>query len=612
MNNLTTRKIVLGALMALVLAFSVQGNLADALTFSRLSNSGDLQTALPNQQNGFKIRFSLSNPRADTTPITDIDRNLIKDSRSEGGTANARIDGSGYLINDNGHRRSAAASTLSNTHTRDADNTTYNPVSGTFYVVGGSNVSGSSPTNGNVVDGDGAAVYIQTGTFPNFTYPRATAPPDAQVPAKNRYHYNEEAIKIAVASTTAGTVYITKVGIYEFTDTSKAEHDLLERGTDSSKNKLGSGVEVTFNATEAGVVTITITDETPTEDAPTDGTANRIQFTVYVVKQQSAVQNQATTFEGTDGVEYGYDTEDPQLNGGDTDTPTNSRFDFDTTDAPVYYTVEGTGQVYISLGGTRRTSPTKTLWTSSAAPVYLDVNRGTNKVNAYISGNQGKKIIYIFSGATPDKYPGIEITQGNNQTGATEARLEESLKVRVTDGNNRPVPGVAVGFTSVINPSEATADSHRFIPFPGTTVYGSGSSLTTAINLNSPPFPDLVDNTADTTRTTANQPGANTAIFVQTGSDGAVEVYFQLSDATGAHQINANLHGDPFDLSQAFDATAVDASRSASLVLVSGDNQSADAATKDVKDPLVVRVRRPGGYRIAECNNQVHRTHRRA
>ena len=42
MNNLTTRKIVLGLLMTLVLAFSVQGT-ADAI--SRLTrSSGDLQT----------------------------------------------------------------------------------------------------------------------------------------------------------------------------------------------------------------------------------------------------------------------------------------------------------------------------------------------------------------------------------------------------------------------------------------------------------------------------------------------------------------------------------------------------------------------------------------
>ena len=56
MNNLTTRKIVLGMLMALVLAFSVQG-IADALTFST-SRTGDLETKADNQE--FTIRLSAS------------------------------------------------------------------------------------------------------------------------------------------------------------------------------------------------------------------------------------------------------------------------------------------------------------------------------------------------------------------------------------------------------------------------------------------------------------------------------------------------------------------------------------------------------------------------
>ena len=42
MNNLTTRKIVLGLLMVLVLAFSVQG-IADAIDRIGRGTSGDLQ-----------------------------------------------------------------------------------------------------------------------------------------------------------------------------------------------------------------------------------------------------------------------------------------------------------------------------------------------------------------------------------------------------------------------------------------------------------------------------------------------------------------------------------------------------------------------------------------
>ena len=56
MNNLTTRKIVLGMLMALVLVFSVQGT-ADAITkFTR--GSGDLKLYAPDQD--FKVSFSVS------------------------------------------------------------------------------------------------------------------------------------------------------------------------------------------------------------------------------------------------------------------------------------------------------------------------------------------------------------------------------------------------------------------------------------------------------------------------------------------------------------------------------------------------------------------------
>ena len=83
MNNLTTRKIVLGMLMTLVLAFSVQG-IADALTFST-SRTGDLATESPTP-NDFDIRFSVS-LGSNTTRITDDMGRLIKDSTTDGGTS---------------------------------------------------------------------------------------------------------------------------------------------------------------------------------------------------------------------------------------------------------------------------------------------------------------------------------------------------------------------------------------------------------------------------------------------------------------------------------------------------------------------------------------------
>ena len=44
----------------------------------------------------------------------------------------------------------------------------------------------------------------------------------------------------------------------------KLDHTLLlEKGKDDTKDKLSGSVEVTFNAPEAAVVQITITDATP-------------------------------------------------------------------------------------------------------------------------------------------------------------------------------------------------------------------------------------------------------------------------------------------------------------------------------------------------------------
>ena len=69
MNNLTTRKIVLGLLMALVLVFSVQG-IADALTLTRRT-SDDLKTVRRGDQ--FTIRFNVS----DLTATTSADNETL-------------------------------------------------------------------------------------------------------------------------------------------------------------------------------------------------------------------------------------------------------------------------------------------------------------------------------------------------------------------------------------------------------------------------------------------------------------------------------------------------------------------------------------------------------
>ena len=102
MNNLTTRKIVLGLLMGLVLVFSVQG-IADALTFGT-SRSGDLQTIV--NENEFTISFSVSSKS--NTHITHTDDERITqpwtpDDGAPSGISTLTIGGNVYYIDSDGY-----------------------------------------------------------------------------------------------------------------------------------------------------------------------------------------------------------------------------------------------------------------------------------------------------------------------------------------------------------------------------------------------------------------------------------------------------------------------------------------------------------------------------
>ena len=151
-----TRNLCLGVLITLVLAFSVRG-IADALTFST-SRSGDLETEAPNEQ--FTIRFSVS--LKGNTAIRS-GGNLVKDSTTTGGAENHRIDSSGYLvveINDKEYR-TIDADTISEGDLVVDPRPTYDTE--TPAAAGTPATGRYVDTSGNLVDGDGDAVYVQTG-----------------------------------------------------------------------------------------------------------------------------------------------------------------------------------------------------------------------------------------------------------------------------------------------------------------------------------------------------------------------------------------------------------------------------------------------------------------
>ena len=135
-----------------------------------------------------------------------------------------------------------------------------------------------------------------------------------------------------------------------------------------------------------------------------------------------------------------------------------------------------------------------------------------------------------------------------------------------------------------------------FIPVPGTIVYGSGNALTTTISMLSLLLTTLMD---------VDDPlkCSNPVLWQQYLSKLIATAWHKFTTSSviqGCASSYANLIQKRVStISETFDADAVSGSRSASLVIVSGDNQRSDADTHDVDDPLVVRVRRPGGYRIS-------------
>ena len=584
MNNLTTRKIVLGMLMALVLAFSVQG-IADALEFrDHTSNDGDLQTILLDTE--FTIRFSAS-LGSNSTRIYDADRNLIKDSTTTGGAENVRIDSSGYLVVEINGRdyRTIVTDSISSGELVVDPRPTYNdddpssagPASPSYYV----------DSSKNVVNGAGEAVYVQTGTGVKadsspWRYTRAKADPTTKVPDDNRYHFNEEAVTITVT----GPAELKRIGSHTIGGTTQ---QLFEKGTDATKLSSSHTLTLRANATGPAPVQITIADNTPVSDIPDrngDGTigaddrAESLLFTVYVVPgTATGIPTRAST--GTDGIDIADDFGPKRI---------DDLFAF-PTNVPVTYEVQGSGRVFVKMGD-REGRETNKLETSSAAPVYLEMKRSSNRVTGWIRGTDAKResvsVTFINTYADP------QITGGDNQRGATRGQLSKPLEVTVKDSIPRAIPGgVVVGFSLG---TEVTGG--MFIPVPGTSVYiDNMDNLVTS----APGTPDEL-----TTVATATVPGPSTAIFVRTDSSGKAQAYFQLGSANGPQRVTITLPGVSLDPNKNpfantfFRATAanVESTDAATITITDGDGQRADV-DEPLDEPLVVLVRDVGGRIVA-------------
>ena len=507
MNNLTTRKIVLGMLMALVLTFSVQG-IADALTFTT-SRTGDLQKVVIADPE-FSIRFSVSLASPRVKPAYDD---------------------------------------YSRTPRGDIDKTI------------------------------GEVTYYEDDYDPDDNTTARGYDAETQVPYDTVHYYDQESIGIAVDNGT-----LKKVGRHT---ASGSSHTMYERShsdyDDAPDNqKLSGSVQLTLTADSIGKVTITITNSSVATDRKDGETPEAIIFTVYAV-QRSSLASRLTLAITVKGENYNLaDDYDDRINIGAAASNVPTKFEI----------TDGSGRLYVKESYAAPSGFTKppdsvgrsnrVLDTSDAAPVFLETNRGTNRVKVSTPGRPSAIAIFVY---TP---PRIQIVSGNDKTGATEGRLEEPLVVRVIDGKGRGVPGAIVTFSS------GRRAGSRFIPVPGTTVHIDDS------NNWANAYSDIDDVNNPVAVKSSLYPMTDTDsqvddVVVQANSSGEASVYFQMGSATERQEIDVNSLGAP---EATFIATAVTASRSASLVLVSGNNQRSDADTHDVEDPLVVRVRRAGGFRL--------------
>ena len=577
-NQLFTTNLFFVLIIILVLNLSTQTNLANALTLSRSSNSGDLQTIYPGDT--FTIKFSVG-----LTGSRDI-YNTATPRRQVSEDTTKLIDSSGYELES-----LVVGSTTR--YYRKASNDQIVDNSG--YVI-------HKDANDKIVNiTDNANNIIRTYTIKTGDRDRDAdgnqikAPPNTPLTDSLQHHYNDEAIGIVASDTNIPSLKRNNIEITRVTDVSQrlsspptttgTDYSLADKTQNRdlpSHKTLSSLITLTGRVSNTpGVYTVTITDITHSEDFPSAPSQDSLTFTIYVVKRTGTVAGATTTFDSTpdDGVEYGYNDQDIQLNNADTDDTGVSYFDFSENNAPIYYSVEGNGHLYVKAAADRMTTPTSPLLTSSAAPVYLKMNSSTNKVTAHVAGNPGKTAIFIFSGPTLNKVPRLEITAGDNQIGVTGGRLEDYLEVKVTDGNGRAVTEVAVKFDD----GDTITDSH-FIAVPGTTVYAQNPTVS--------PF----------STSTLTTPLPAQEIYIQTDNSGLAKVYYQLgataSTTLGDIKINASLagHTHPY-ISKEFSATGTTDSRTASLVILSGDSQSGTKGN-NLANSLVVIARSTAGHRI--------------
>ena len=501
MNNLTTRKIVLGLLMALVLVFSVQG-IADAVEFGEAT--GDLQT-ITEESGLFTITVPVTLGDNDTAIMNAANQLVSDDGRT-------RIDSSGYKVRDIGgieYRliKSNPTGTLVAADTPPLSAAGRAPSARRPYYV---------DSGGNVFDSNGDDVYVRTGSGTDaipWLYARATGDPADPVSLADRYHYNEEAIKIDIPSGITLTEPVR----------STSDVTLTETADSADSNNLASdtrNIILMGFATSTGKKTIKIIDSTPSSDRPGDA-AEMLTFTIYVVRLRKDISSTASIrLAGvTNGVGVGYyGRSAEQIYRGD------------SSHYPVTYTVYN-GIIYAQETVDRQTDDFTdtdgtgdTLVTSSAAQVYMLMGDNTTLVTAQVMGaspNSQTTAVYIYGYPTLDVVSGTLTDDANqNQMGEPGEQIGTAFQAKVTDEKEAPVQGVPVKF-DVKNKT------------------GAGGTLVPVTNNNGV----LTYTIVDSSNKVIEKPRAGSTLYVRTDDVGLAKINFELGSAPGDQVVEVQAVG---------------------------------------------------------------------
>ena len=527
MTNLTTRKIILGLLMTLVLAFGVQ-DIADALRFTAPISRKDKSELQVFQGQTFDVEFTVQLE-------TRVDVNS--------GTTNAlHTKANAQALNDG-----ATTSTTSTYNGKPLEITESNFSTVTTYYY----------LSNRVAVGDPVTSYTQTRNW---------------VTEDSAFYYNVQAVTI----TPSAGIKIISINGYTTGSAAAASYTLNEDKTwgGTTTKELTSGrIRVKCRVEDAatfGAQTIMVTDATDSGDYPSGTIKDTLtDFTIYVLRSVPSNPGDIPTLSVSDGfVRHNA----PMPISVPLSETNNSWYEVD-------FAVESgsPGTLYVDkdADGSPDKTASKTLTTFTGATgsvlVYLNPNRGTNKIRVTVAGRNpastdethSKVVTYLYGYVDLTADLTIEGPGGNGQRGVTNTRLPNPFVVKVIDGNNRGVSGAKVTF-DVTNPTDGIPKLFPHSDFRAEPVT-TGGTQGDATNGYDP-------------------------LVVKTDRDGEAKVYLKLSDDTNpnGYSVTATYQS----VTKTFNATGISATatRVLSIDTQRSDREQSTALLTLASKPLVVRV----------------------